>query len=269
MPFEIVPAAVDEAAVKAGMLAEAAPPRDVADALAELKARRVAARHPERLVLGADQVLFCGGRIYDKPRDLGEARAQLASLRGQRHELLSAAVVFENAAPVWRHVGRRPARPCGPSPTPSSTHMSRTEGAAILATVGAYRLEDGGAQLFARVEGDLFTIIGLPLLELLAFLRTRGIVPRMTGQPLLAGVIGWPIGHSRSPRLHGHWLRRYGIDGYYIPIGLPPEGFAAGLRAAQASASAASTSPSRTRRRRSRSPPRPATAPARSARPTR
>ena len=174
MPFEIVPAAVDEAAAKAGLLAEAAPPRDVADTLAELKARRVAARHPERLVLGADQVLFAGGRIYDKPRDLGEARAQLASLRGQRHELFSAAVVFENGAPVWRHVGRARLA-MRPFTDAFLDEYVADQGPELLSTVGAYRLEAGGAQLFERVEGDLFTIIGLPLLELLAFLRTRGV----------------------------------------------------------------------------------------------
>ena len=174
MPVEIVPAAVDEAAVKAGMLAEAAPPRDIADALAELKAQRVAARLPGRLVLGADQMLVCGGRIYDKPRDLGEARAQLLALRGQRHELLSAAVVFENARPVWRHIGRAQLTMRPFSDAFLDGYLAG-QGAELLSTVGAYRLEDGGAQLFSRVEGDLFTIIGLPLLELLAFLRTRGI----------------------------------------------------------------------------------------------
>jgi septum formation protein len=171
---EIVPVAVDEAAVKAAMLAQAALPRDVADALAELKARRVAALHPGRLVLGADQVLVCDGRIYDKPRDRSDARAQLAALRGRRHELLSAAVIFENDAPVWRHIGR-----AGLTMRPFSDAFLDAylddEGDELLTTVGAYRLEDGGAQLFTRIDGDIFTIMGLPLLELLAFLRTRGV----------------------------------------------------------------------------------------------
>ena len=174
VPFEIIPAAVDEAAAKAGLLAEAAPARDIADALAELKAQRVAGRHPDRLVLGADQVLVCGGRIFDKPRDLAEARIQLAALRGQRHELLSAAVVFEDAAPVWRHVGRAELTMRPFSDAFLDAYIEE-QGSELLATVGAYRLEAGGAQLFARVDGDIFTIIGLPLLELLAFLRTRGV----------------------------------------------------------------------------------------------
>jgi septum formation protein len=172
--FETIPAAVDEAAVKAGMLAEGAAPRDIADALAELKARRVAGRMPERLVLGADQVLVCEGRLHDKPGDLAAAREQLVALRGRRHELLSAAVVFEAARPVWRHVGRAQLTMRPFSDAFLDAYLVR-EGDAVLGTVGSYRLEDGGAGLFSRAEGDIFTVMGLPLLELLAFLRTRGI----------------------------------------------------------------------------------------------
>ncbi len=174
VPFEAVPAAVDEAAVKAGMLAEGAPPRDVADALAELKARRIAGRRPERLVLGADQVLVCDGRLHDKPGTRAAARAQLLALRGRRHELLSAAVVFEGGRPVWRHIGRAQLTMRPFSETFLEGYLER-EGEAILDTVGSYRLEDGGAGLFSRVDGDIFTVMGLPLLELLGFLRTRGI----------------------------------------------------------------------------------------------
>ncbi len=175
VPFEAMAAPIDEAAVKAGLLAEGAPPRDIADALAELKAYRVASRRPDRLVLGADQVLVCDGRLFDKPTDRAAARSQLEALRGRSHELLSAAVVFEGGAPVWRHIGRAQLtmRPF------SDAFLDRylaDEGDGILESVGAYRLEDGGAQLFAQVHGDLFTIMGLPLLELLAFLRTREIV---------------------------------------------------------------------------------------------
>lgn len=173
--FEAVSAAVDEAAVKAGMLAEGAPPRDVADALAELKGLRVASRMPGRLVLAADQVLVCDGRLLDKPADLADAREQLAALRGRRHELLSAAVVFEAGRPVWRHIGRAQLTMRPFSDGFLEAYLA-AEGEAVLDSVGAYRLEEGGAQLFSRVDGDIFTVMGLPLLELLAFLRSRGIV---------------------------------------------------------------------------------------------
>jgi septum formation protein len=176
VPFEAEAARVDEAAVKASMLAEGAPPRDVADALAELKARKVAMRHPDQLVLGGDQVLVIDGAILDKPRELDEARAQLRRLRGQTHELLSAAVVFENARPVWRHIGRVQLSMRDFSEDFLEGYLA-DEGGGLLATVGAYRLEGAGAQLFTRVQGDYFSVLGLPLLEVLAFLRQRGICP--------------------------------------------------------------------------------------------
>ncbi|NNU79096.1 septum formation protein Maf [Halovulum dunhuangense] len=173
--FEVVPARVDEAAVKEAMLADGAPGRDIADALAELKAQRVASRHPHRLVLGSDQVLVSNGRLFDKPATLEEAREQLLALRGTTHELLSAAVVFEDGHPVWRHVGRAQMimRPF------SDDFLERyilRHGDGLLATVGCYRLEEDGASLFSRVQGDYFSVLGLPLLEVLHFLRTRGIL---------------------------------------------------------------------------------------------
>lgn len=172
--IEVAPAAIDEAAIKAAMAAEGAPARDVADQLAEFKARRIGGRNPGRLVLGADQVLVCSGVIYDKPVDLDDAAAQLRALRGRTHELHAAAVVCAGADPVWRHIGRAQLtmRPF------SDEFLARyldAQGVGLLETVGAYRLEAGGAQLFSRVQGDYFSVLGLPLLELLGFLRARGV----------------------------------------------------------------------------------------------
>ena len=169
------PARVDEAAVKASLLAEGAPPRDVADKLAELKALRVGARQPAALVLGADQVLVHRGEILDKPASLAEARAHLLRLRGQRHELLSAAVIVLGGAPVWRHVGqaRLTMRPF--TEDFLDWYLDRI-GQSALISVGAYQLEGIGSQLFARVDGDYFTVLGLPLLETLGFLRARGVL---------------------------------------------------------------------------------------------
>ena len=168
-------ARVDEAAVKAALLAEGAPPRDVADKLAELKALRVGTRHGSALVLGADQVLVHRGEILDKPTSLAQARAHLRRLRGERHELVCAAVVVLQGAPVWRHIGaaRLTMRPF------SDDFVDRylgNIGEQALTSVGAYHLEGLGAQLFARVDGDYFTVLGLPLLEILGFLRARGVL---------------------------------------------------------------------------------------------
>lgn len=169
------PARVDEDALKAAMAAEQAPPRDIADKLAEMKAVRVSSRHPGALVLGADQVLVHEGRMFDKARDLAEARAHLEALRGGRHQLLSAAVVAVDGAPVWRHVGRANMVMRPYTNTFLNDYLNRF-GDLALTSVGCYHLEGLGAQLFARVEGDYFTVLGLPLLEVLGFLRARGVL---------------------------------------------------------------------------------------------
>ncbi|MGB0496718.1 MAG: Maf family protein [Rubricella sp.] len=175
LTVEVRPARVDEEAIKSAMLAEEAPPRDIADKLAELKSQRVSMRSGRTLVIGADQVLVCDGRLYDKPRDLEEAWAHLARLRGRVHELISAAVICEEGRPVWRHIGRAQLMMRPFSDGFLDAYLEE-EGEAALHAVGYYRLEGPGAQLFSRVQGDYFSVLGLPLLEVLGFLRARGIL---------------------------------------------------------------------------------------------
>ena len=175
VPFDIAPVSIDEDGLKAAMLAEGVAPRDIADTLAEMKAFRAAQRHPDALVLGADQVLVHRRDLFSKPRDLDEARTQLLALRGQSHDLLSAAVIFEAGRPVWRHMGRAQLIMRDFSDAFLDSYVARN-GNGLLATVGAYKLEGDGANLFTRVQGDYFSVLGLPLLEVLEFLRTREVI---------------------------------------------------------------------------------------------
>jgi septum formation protein len=177
VPVTARPALVDEAAVKESLQAEGAAAGDAAVALAELKAQQIAREMPEAIVLGADQILSCEGRWYDKPRDRAGARAQLGALAGRRHELATAVVAFRNGARVWHHlaVPRLWLRSC--SPAFLDAYLAAV-GDAALASVGAYQIEGAGAQLLARIEGDHFAALGLPLLEVLEFLRQQGALLR-------------------------------------------------------------------------------------------
>lgn len=173
---DAIPARIDEQAIKEAMLAEDAPPRDIADKLAELKAERIARKFPDALVIGADQVLVQSDMLYDKPQTLAEAALHLQALSGKSHELLSAAVLFEEGKPVWRHIGRAQLIMRTLSQEFINQYLAQ-EGEDILDCVGAYRLEGRGAQLFTRVQGDYFTVLGLPLLDLLGPLRQRNVLP--------------------------------------------------------------------------------------------
>ncbi|MBB3263013.1 septum formation protein [Azospirillum sp. OGB3] len=171
----LAPAAVDEEEIKLAARAEGAPVEDVAEALAELKAQRVTRKHPGALVIGADQMLECEGRWFDKPADREAARAQLQDLRGKTHRLVSCAVVIRDGERLWHHVDRArlTMRPFSDAFLESYLNAAGDD---VLGSVGAYHLEGLGAQLFHRVDGDFFTILGLPLLPLLGFLRVHGVI---------------------------------------------------------------------------------------------
>lgn len=173
IPHEVIPAQIDEEMITAALRAEAAKPRDIADTLAEMKARKVSEKHPGALVLGCDQVLEHRGEMLHKPRDRDEAIAQLYQLRGDRHSLLSAAVLYEDGEPLWRHVGQVRLRMRDASDTYIKDYVERNWDS-IRYAVGCYKLEEEGVRLFSQIEGDYFHVLGMPFLELLNYLTLRG-----------------------------------------------------------------------------------------------
>jgi len=173
VPFETQVAGVDEGAVKAGLLAEGQGPREVADALAELKAIKVSRARPGDLVIGADQTLDLAGELFDKVETLAEARERLQLLRGKTHKLHSAVVVARGGEVIWREVPPAKLTMRDFSDAFIDSYLA-ARGEGILSSVGCYQLENEGVQLFSRIEGDYFTILGLPLMGLFDFLRLHG-----------------------------------------------------------------------------------------------
>ncbi len=172
--YEVIVKPVDEAAIKDSMLAENSRLQDIADALAEAKALRVS-RQTDGFVIGADQIMVMDNQLFDKPKDLGEARERLLSMRGKRHELIGAVVVCENGRPVWRHLSKTKLWVREFSNEFLDWYIEQ-EGEALMKSVGAYRFEGPGAQLFEKVEGGFFAILGLDLLPVLDYLRVRGVI---------------------------------------------------------------------------------------------
>lgn len=177
VPLRVAPAHIDEDEIKTALRAEAASAMQAAETLAEMKAAKISAKHPEALVIGADQILECDGRWFDKPRDLPEAAAHLRVLSGQRHILATGACLMRGRIRLW-HRNDAPALTMRSLDDAEIDDYLAAVGTAALTSVGAYQLEGRGAQLFSRIEGDFFTILGLPLLPVLDILREHGVLRR-------------------------------------------------------------------------------------------
>lgn len=175
LTFSAEAAAIDERAVEAALSKRSPTPPEVAEALAVEKARDVAGRNPGAFVIGSDQTLSLEGRVFHKPADMAEAKSHLLSMSGRTHELNCGVALVRDGETLWKHVSiaRLTMRPL--SEDFVDRHLARV-GTRVLASVGAYQLEGEGVQLFERIDGDYFTILGLPLLPLLAKLRDLGAI---------------------------------------------------------------------------------------------
>ena len=173
--FAVQPAPIDEAAPRQAARMRGDSADTAALALAGLKARHVALSEPDALVIGADQILVCRDRWFDKPADVAAAAEQLRALRGRRHTLATAVVCRQGDWELWHHVARPGLVMRAFSDAFLAAYLA-AEGSAVTTTVGAYRLEGRGIHLFERIEGEHSAILGLPLLELLGFLRRHGVL---------------------------------------------------------------------------------------------
>lgn len=173
--FRVEVPRVDEDAIRRALIAEDAAPRDIADTLAEMKARKISEKTPGALVIGCDQVLDFEGALISKPDSPEAALDQLKAMRGKRHKLLSAVVVYHDGAPVWRHVGQVRLTMRDATDAYLSGYVARNWDS-IRHSVGGYKLEEEGVRLFTAIDGDYFTVLGMPLLELLSFLTTWGAI---------------------------------------------------------------------------------------------
>jgi len=173
--FEILPAVVDEDEIKAALQAEGSDPYFIAESLAEHKARVVSRKLPTALVIGADQILECDNKIYSKPVNIMAARGQLKSLRGKDHTLISSVVLFRSGQRLWHNTDSALLRMRKFSDDFLDNYVTSL-GDELLQGPGCYKVEGQGIQLFSRITGDHFTILGLPLLPLLDYLRLQGSV---------------------------------------------------------------------------------------------
>lgn len=174
--FEIRPARIDEAALRAGLAAEGMRPREIAAELAHAKARKVSGLHPADVVIGSDQLLEVDGVLLSKAGTVEELCAQLDRLAGRRHHLHAAAVICEDGREVWRHVESVALTMRRPSPAWIESYVRRNW-SELRHCVGGYMLEGEGIRMFARIDGDWFSALGMPLLPLLNHLADRSYLP--------------------------------------------------------------------------------------------
>jgi septum formation protein len=172
---EILSPQIDEDSVKVAMLADGYSHRDIADKIADMKARKASLQRAESYVLGCDQVLSFAGSLYSKPETKFNLETQLREMSGKTHQLISAAVIYKDMQPIWRHVGVATLSMDSLSDSVIEKYVEKNWDT-VKFCVGGYEIERRGVQLFSEIQGDYFCILGLPLLEIMNFLKVRGVL---------------------------------------------------------------------------------------------
>ena len=210
---------IDEENITRSLMAEKAMPRDIADTLAEHKAKKVSIKNPLSWVLGCDQVLDFEGKVFGKPKTQEDLRQSLIRLSGETHRLITANVMYHNTKPMWRHISVSHMTMHPMTVTEIETYVEKSWPDAQH-SAGGYYFEKT-PHLFSEVRGNWFDIMGLSIGPIAEYLNQH-VNGSVFNTPTVAAVLGHPIAHSKSPCMHGHWLETNKISGSYIAIDIPP-----------------------------------------------
>ena len=210
---------IDEENITISLISEKASPRDIADTLAEHKAKKVSVKNPLSWVLGCDQVLAFEGKVFGKPKTQEDLRQSLIRLSGKTHRLITANVLYHNTKPMWRHISVNHMSMHPMTATEIETYVEKQWPDAQY-SAGGYYFEKT-PHLFSEVRGNWFDIMGLSIGPITEYLNQH-ITETVFKAPKIAAVLGHPIAHSKSPRMHGHWLKTNKISGSYTAIDIPP-----------------------------------------------
>ena len=217
-----VPANIDEESITKSLIFENVSFRDIPDTLAEYKAKKISAKNPEKWVLGCDQVLVFQSKIYGKPASKKDLLERLQLLQGRQHRLITANVIFKDAKPLWRHVAVTDLTMHSLDSTEIHDYVD-SAWPSISDSCGGYYFEKT-PHLFSTVRGNWFDILGLSIGPILSFLNQASEKTPLKVPPIVA-VLGHPISHSKSPRIHRYWLNKNRLNGDYIAIDIPPKNF--------------------------------------------
>ena len=218
---------IDEEGITRSLAAELAMPRDIADTLAEHKARKISMKNPQSWVIGCDQVLAFEGEVFGKPTTLDDLKQCLTRLSGKTHRLITANVIYQNTKPMWRYVAVSHMT-MHPMTVDEISEYAEKAWPDARNSAGGYYFEET-PHLFSEVRGNWFDIMGLSIAPIVAFLNQHSAGAGFQS-PKVAAVLGHPIAQSKSPRMHGHWLKTNKISGDYIAIDIPPARFSQTVR---------------------------------------